>query len=93
MELEEPGLAIWAFLRTWEGEFFRLVAIGVLDRFEIDATCKLFVVETVVAAVGCCASTVAISGGLTILLRHWWIIWVVDTRRDSLSTQSLTCGC
>ena len=62
LEIQEQDLASWVFIRTLDGVNFRRVAIGVLDRFESDATRKMSVVGSVVAAVGSSASAVAISG-------------------------------
>ena len=92
LEFQEQGLAIWAFLRTWDGDNFRRVVIGVLDRFESDAIRELSVVGSVVAAVGSSASAVAISGGLMFFLRHMHNTWAVGTQRHWLSNQFLTCG-
>ena len=63
LELEERGETVWAFIRTWEKGTFRRVAVDVVDRFTVDATHKVAVLGSVVAAVGSSASLVAISGG------------------------------
>ena len=65
--LQERGLAIWEFLRTWDGKNFRRVAIGVLDKIESDAIRELSVIGSVVAAVGSSACAVAISVGSHVL--------------------------
>ena len=63
LEFEERGESLWAFMRTWEKGTFRWVAVTVTDRFAVDATHKLSVLGSVVAAVGGSASLVAVSGG------------------------------
>ena len=60
LNFQELGPAIWAFLRTWNGDNMRCVAIGVLDRFDTNATRELCVVGSVVAAMSSSASAVAI---------------------------------
>ena len=60
LELEERPVATWVFIRTWDGDSFRSVAIGVLDQFRSDASPEMSVV-------GNSASEVAISGGSHIL--------------------------
>ena len=52
------------FMRTWEEETFRLVAmvVAVSDRFSSDSTHELSVHGSVVAAMGSSASFVAVSG-------------------------------
>ena len=67
LEFEERGESLWAFMRTWDKGTFRRVAVTVADRFAIDATHKLSVLGSVVAAVGGSASLVAISGGSHVL--------------------------
>ena len=62
LEFQERGLVMWAFLRTWYGDSFRRAVIGVVDRFEKDATRELSVVGSLFAAVGSSASAFAISG-------------------------------
>ena len=62
LELEERGMALWAFMRMLEKDTFRRVAVDVTDRFSSDATHYLSVLGLVVAAVGGSASLVAISG-------------------------------
>ena len=62
LDFAQRGFAIWALLGTWDGEKFRRVVIGVLDRFENDITPELSVVGSVFAAVDSSASVVAISG-------------------------------
>ena len=51
----------------WEKGTFRRVAVTVVDRFAVDATHKLSVLGSVVAAVGGSASLVAVSGGSHVL--------------------------
>ena len=67
LEFEERGVALWAFMRTWEKDTFRRVAVAVTDRFAVDATHELTVVGSVAAAVGGSASLVAVSGGSHVL--------------------------
>ena len=54
-------------MRTWEKGTFRRVAVSVIDLFAVDATHKLAVLGSVVAAVGGSASLVAVSGGSHVL--------------------------
>ena len=54
-------------MRTWEKDTFRQVAVAITDRFAIDATYKLTVLGSVVAAVGGSACLVAVSGGSHVL--------------------------
>ena len=67
LEFEERGVALWAFMRTWEKDTFRRVAVAVTDRFSIDATDKLSVLGSIVAAVCGSACLVAVSGGSLVL--------------------------
>ena len=67
LEFQEQGLAIWAFLRAWDRDSFRRVAIGVLDRLESDAARELSAVGSMVAAVGSSASANAVSAGFHVL--------------------------
>ena len=62
-EFKERGVALWAFVRMWEKDTFRRVAVAVTDRSSIDATYELSVLGLVVVAVGGSASLVAVSGG------------------------------
>ena len=54
-------------MRTWEKDSFCRVAVAVTGRFAVDATHKLSVLGSVVAAVGGSASLVAVSGGSHLL--------------------------
>ena len=54
-------------MRIWERDTFRRVAVAVTDRFAVDATHKLSVLGSVVAAVDGSASLVAVSGGSHLL--------------------------
>ena len=63
LEFEERGESLWDFMRTWEKGTSRRVAVGVADRFAVDATHELSVLGSVVSAVGGSASLVAVSGG------------------------------
>ena len=67
LEFEERGASLWAFMRTWEKDTFRWVAVAVTDRFAVDATNELSVLGSVVAAVGGSASLVAVSRGSHVL--------------------------
>ena len=60
-------MTLWAFIRTWEKDVFRRVAVAVTDRFAIDATHQLSVFGSPVAAVGGSASLFAVSGGSHVL--------------------------
>ena len=60
-------MSLCAFMRTWEKDTFRRVAVAVTDRFAVDATHELSVLGSVVAAVGGSASLVAVSGGSHVL--------------------------
>ena len=66
LEFEERGVALWAFMRTWE-DTFRQVAVAVPYRFSSDATHKLSVLGSKAAAVGVSVSLVAVSGGSDVL--------------------------
>ena len=66
-KFEVRGESLWAFMRTWEKSIFRPIAVTVTDRFAVDATHKLSVLGSVVAAVGGSASLVAVSGGSHVL--------------------------
>ena len=67
LEFEARGVTFWAFIRTWEKETFRWVAVAVLDRFSRNATHKLSVHGSVVASLGDSASLVAVFGGWHVL--------------------------
>ena len=60
-EFDERGVSLWAFMRTWEKDNFRRVAVAVTDRFAVDATHELSVFGSIMAAVGGSASLVAVS--------------------------------
>ena len=67
LEFEERRVALWAFMRTWEKDTFRRVAVAVIDRVSGDVTNELSVLGSVVAALGGSASLVAVSGGSHVL--------------------------
>ena len=67
LELEERGVSLWAFMRTWAKVTFRRVAVAVTDCFAVDATHEVSVLGSVVAAVSGSASLVAVSGGSHVL--------------------------
>ena len=67
LEFEERGVSLWAFMRAWEKDTFRRVAVAVTDCFAVDSTHELSVLGSVVAAVGGSASLVAVSGGSHVL--------------------------
>ena len=67
LEFKERGVALWVFMRTWEKDTFRRVAVAVTDRFAVKATHELSVFGSVVAAVGGSASLVVVSGGSHVL--------------------------
>ena len=92
LEFEERGVSLGASMRTWEKDPFRRVAVAVTDRFAVDATHKLSVLGSVVAAVGGSASLVAVSGRSHVLAATpTAIIWEVGTATSRWSTQSLIC--
>ena len=68
MEIEERAVTLWTFLRVWEKDTFRRVAVAVSDRFSTDATHELSVLGSVVAALDGSASLVAVSGGSQVLV-------------------------
>ena len=63
LEIEERAVSLWAFVRKWEKDTFRRVAVAVTDRFSSDATHNLSVLGSIMAGVGGPASLVAIFGG------------------------------
>ena len=67
LEFEERGESLWAFMRTWEKGTFQRAAVAVTDRFAVDATHKLSVLGSAVAAVGGLASLVAVFVGSHVL--------------------------
>ena len=67
LEFEERGASLRAFMRTWEKDTFRRVAVAVTDRFAVDATHELSVLGSLVDAVGVSASLVAFSDGWHVL--------------------------
>ena len=67
LDFEELGVASWAFMRTWEKDTLRRVAVANTDRFSTDATHYLSRLGSVVAAVGCSTSPVAVFDGSHVL--------------------------
>ena len=67
LEFEERDPTLWTFIRKWEKDTFRRVAVIVSDRFSCDAAHELSVLGSVVVAVGGSASLVAVSGGSRVL--------------------------
>ena len=67
LEFLERGEPLWAFMWTWEKNTFHWVAVTVTDRFAVDATHELSVLESIVAAVGGSVSLVDVSGGSHVL--------------------------
>ena len=67
LEFEGRRVELWAFMRSWQKDTFRRVAVAVTYRFAADATHELSVFGSVVAAVGGSASLVAVSGGSHVL--------------------------
>ena len=67
LEFEECGVPLWAFMRTWEKNIFRRVAVAGTDRFAVDAQHELSVLGSVVATVGVSASPVAVCVGSHVL--------------------------
>ena len=70
-------MSLWAFVRTWEKDTFRWVAVAFTDCFSSDATHVLSVLGSVVAAVGGSASLVAMGPMCSPTLTE--SIWVVGT--------------
>ena len=62
LEFEERKVALWVFMRTWEKNTLRRLAVAVTDRFSSDAMRDLSVFGSVEAAVGGSGSLVAVSG-------------------------------
>ena len=60
-------MSLWDFMRTWETDTFRRVAVAVTDRFAVNVSHELSVLGSTVAAVGGSASLVAVSGGSHVL--------------------------
>ena len=71
LDFQERGVTLLAFIRTWEKDTFRRVAVNVSDRFSSDATHELSVLGSVLAAVCCSAFLVAVSGGLHVLADNY----------------------
>ena len=71
LEFEESDVALWVFMRTWEKDACRRVTVAVTDRFSIDATHKLSVLGSVLAAAGGSASLVAVFGGSHVLADNY----------------------
>ena len=67
LEFEERGMTLWVFVRAWEKDACRRVALAVSDRFPSGATHELSVLGSVVAAEGGSASLVAVSGGSNVM--------------------------
>ena len=63
LDFEERGVSLWAFVRTWEKDTFRRVAVAVTDRFSNGATHDMSVLGSIVAVVGGSMTFVAVSGG------------------------------
>ena len=66
-EIEEGGMALWAFVRTWVKDTSCRVVVAITDRLSSDATHDLSVLGSRVAALGGSAPLVAVSGGSHIL--------------------------
>ena len=60
-------MAFWAFMRTWEKDILRRVAVAFTDYLSSDATHELSVLGSVVASLGGSASLVAVFGGSQVL--------------------------
>ena len=71
LEFEEPGKALWAFVRTWEKDTFSRVAVAITNRFCSDATHNLSVPGSVVVAVGGSGTIVAVSDGSHLLADNY----------------------
>ena len=67
LDFEEPGVTLWSFKRTWEKHTLRWFAVTVSDSFSSNATHKLSLLVSFMAAVGGLASLVALFGGLHVL--------------------------
>ena len=77
LEFEDRSVTLWAFIRMWEKDTFRRVAVTVSDSFSSKTTHKLSVFVSVVAAVGSSASPVTVFCGSHLL---------VDTYGDYLGS-------
>ena len=87
LEFEERGMTLWAFVRTWEKDTFRRVALAVSKRFLIDATHDLSVLGSVVAAVGGSAPFLVFLLGCMCWPTLTASVWEVRTFKSWLSTQ------
>ena len=63
LEFEERGSRTWVFVRTWRRDSFYRVTVGVIDRYNGDASSELVILGQVLCAIGSGASLVSISGG------------------------------
>ena len=78
MEFEELSVTLWAFIRTWEKDIFRRVAVAVSDCFSSDATDEVSELASIVSAVEGSTSHVVVSSR-----SHAW----VDTNVDYLGSR------
>ena len=62
-ELEDRASHSWVFLRTLRKDSVYRVAVGVIDRYNGDASSKLVIVGQILCAIGSVASLMPISGG------------------------------
>ena len=67
LEFDKRGVTVRTFMRIWEKDSFHRVAVAVSDRLSSDATLKLSVLGSVVAALGSLASLAVVSGGSHVL--------------------------
>ena len=68
---KERRLVVWAFVRTWDRDIFRCVAVAVLEHFGSDAPLELFVVGSMVAAAGDFVSIVSTFGMSNVLAEDY----------------------
>ena len=67
LEFEERGVTLWVFVRAWDKDTFRRVAVVVSDLFLSDASQDLSVFGPIVAAVCGSACLVPVSRGSHVL--------------------------
>ena len=92
LDFEELGVTLWAFIRAWEKDIFRRVAVAVSDCFSSDATHEVSVLASIVAAVeGSTRPMLLFLVGRTCGLTLTWTIWEAGTIASWLSTLYLIC--
>ena len=71
LDFVERGTSLWAFMRTWEKDTFRRIAVAVIDCFSSDAAHELSRLGSVLAAVSGLVSLVPVSGGSHVLVDNY----------------------